>query len=195
GHDTRKAISDGYPTHSVIASDLEPEFWSLGHELFKSTPETFPVPFIPGDVFDDAFVPDKEPLLDGPASTERPTSLQSLTSLAPLQGHVSFIHASALFHLFQEEPQRKLAKKLASLLSPASGSMIFGLQRGSVEPKEADNTRGENIFCHSAESWKELWIGERGQGIFPPGMVEVQADLVQPPYRVGHMLVWSVKRV
>ncbi|TFY67067.1 hypothetical protein EVJ58_g1865 [Rhodofomes roseus] len=46
GNDVRKAISSGYPMRNCIASDLEPDFWKLGHRLFNTTPETFPVPFI-----------------------------------------------------------------------------------------------------------------------------------------------------
>ncbi|TFK50607.1 hypothetical protein OE88DRAFT_1661120 [Heliocybe sulcata] len=30
--------------------------WHLGHELYKLTPDTFPVRFLPGDLFDDAFL-------------------------------------------------------------------------------------------------------------------------------------------
>jgi hypothetical protein len=28
------------------------EFWNFGHELFRSAPETFPVWFLAGDIFD-----------------------------------------------------------------------------------------------------------------------------------------------
>ena len=73
GNDARKAIADGFPVHNVIASDLEEgtethmsialvtydvilEFWRLGHTLFKSSAETLPVPFIPGDAFNEAFL-------------------------------------------------------------------------------------------------------------------------------------------
>ncbi|THV02823.1 hypothetical protein K435DRAFT_836167 [Dendrothele bispora CBS 962.96] len=202
GHDTRRAAWDGYPMENIIASDLCPEFWTLGHEMFKSTPETLPVTFIPGDVFDNNFIPDEKPFTESP-NAQRPsmTSLVSSKSLAGLQGHISFIHASALFHLFGEESQRQLAKKLASLLSPVSGSMIFGIHRGSehAEPEQRVNSGGETRFYHSVESWKRLWTGGEGQeGVFPPGSVEVEVDVRQlsiPPEDIHQLLLWSVKRV
>ncbi|KAF5344026.1 hypothetical protein D9758_012894 [Tetrapyrgos nigripes] len=204
GHDTRKVVADGYPVQNVVASDLQPEFWTLGHELFKSTPETFPVPFIPGNALDEAFIPDCSPFDNAshPPSTEKPTQsiLTSSKSLAPLQGHVSAIHVSALFHLFGESQQRVLARKIGSLLSPEPGSVIFGIQRGFATPGEHENPRGEMVFWHSVESWKKLWVGGEGEeGVYPKGMVEVDATLwdhklgSQEPNRC--FLVWSVKRV
>ncbi|THV02822.1 hypothetical protein K435DRAFT_748699 [Dendrothele bispora CBS 962.96] len=201
GHDTRRAAWDGYPLKNIVASDLYPEFWTVGHEMFKSTPETFPVPFIPGDAFDNDFIPDREPFMESP-NTPRPStdSLVLSKSLAGLQGHITFIHASALFHLFGEDAQRNLAKKLASLVSPVPGSMIFGIHRGSddVKPEEKMDSRGEKRFYHSVESWKRLWMGGEGQeGVFPPGTVEVEVGVRQLPMPEGmyHLLLWSVKRV
>ncbi|THH01510.1 hypothetical protein EW026_g1203 [Hermanssonia centrifuga] len=94
GNDVRKAVADGFPINQTIASDLEPGFWKIGHNLFKSTPETFPVPFIQGDAFDSAFLapaPVSTSLPDGPVP-----SLSSLTSLTPLAGRISVIHASSV---------------------------------------------------------------------------------------------------
>ncbi|KAF9476809.1 FAD/NAD(P)-binding domain-containing protein [Pholiota conissans] len=124
GNDVRKAISDGYPKESVIATDLRHEFWDLGHKLFKSTRETS-VPFICGDVFSDAILDTTDTMTFGP-----PASLLSVQSLTPLKGHVSAIHAAALFHLFDEQHQELLAHRLASLLSREPGSVIFGSHIG-----------------------------------------------------------------
>ncbi|KAF5342833.1 hypothetical protein D9758_013379 [Tetrapyrgos nigripes] len=208
GHDTRKAIADGYPIQNVVASDIHPEFWNLGHELFKSTPESFPVPFIPGDALDDAFIPDCPPFDNETRkpSTEKPSqaTLASAKSLAPLQGHVSAIHASGLFHLFVEEQQHVLANKLASLLSPEPGSAIFGIHRGASEAKEITNIREEKTFLHSEDSWTRLWVGKEGEGegVFPKGMVQVDVRLYDlKPSTDGTtssdftLLVWSVKRI
>ncbi|KAF5344030.1 hypothetical protein D9758_012874 [Tetrapyrgos nigripes] len=204
GHDTRKVVADGYPVQNVVASDLQPEFWTLGHELFKSTPETFPVPFIPGNAFDEAFIPDCPPFDNDRhlPSTEKPTRsiLTPSKSLAPLQGHVSAIHASALFHLFVESQQRVLARKIASLLSPEPGSVIFGIHNGAATPGEHANRRGESVFWHSVESWKKLWIGGEGEeGVFPHGTVDVDAKLLERKLSSHEtnrwFLVWSVKRV
>ncbi|KAJ7815041.1 hypothetical protein B0H14DRAFT_3111894 [Mycena olivaceomarginata] len=147
GTDLRKCWSDGIPAQNLIASDLRPVFWDLGHELFDSTSATFPVAFLAGDAFDPAFLEPFPPLtpfsdVPGPAA---PAPLNSFTTLTPLRGHLAAIHAASLFHLFLEPQQAQLA----GLLRPAPG--------------------GHRMFCHSPASWKELW-----KGIFPA--VEVRAE-------------------
>ncbi|PIL22771.1 hypothetical protein GSI_15465 [Ganoderma sinense ZZ0214-1] len=178
GYDMRKAIDDGFPRETAIAADLHPEFWELGHKLFKSTPETFPVPFIPGDAFDPAFLRPTAPFtVSNPPRHPRP-DLATLTSLNPLRGHVSAIHASSFFHLFDEERQAQLARSLACLLSPEPGSMLLGAHRGLVEAGVRKEVRRGNastiqLFGHSPESWKELWDGQ----VFEKGTVKVDALL------------------
>ena len=127
-----------------------------------------------------------------------------LTSLTSLQGHVSVIHIGAFFHLFDEEKQTQLARILAGLLSPEPGSMIFGGHEGRAEKGyrvEGGMRRGTYMFCHSPESWKELWDGK----VFSKGTVEVEAILVERPRadvnpdaaedaHFYHM-VWSVMRL
>ncbi|KAI0823143.1 hypothetical protein BC628DRAFT_620307 [Trametes gibbosa] len=95
GNDVRKTVYDGFPIENVVASDLHPEFWELGHRLFKSTPKTFPVTFVPGEAFNTAHLEPVPPFYS-PPDTPAPT-LSTLTSLNPLRGHVSAIHASAFF--------------------------------------------------------------------------------------------------
>lgn len=170
----------------------------MGHELFKSTPETFPVPFVAGDAFDPAHIAPRAPFYELP-ETSLP-SLDTLTSLTPLQGHVSSIHASSLFHLFGEEKQSQLAHALASLLSPLPGSTIFGSHGGKAEKGlrvEATNSRGEHMFCHSPESWNELWDGE----IFRKSTVKVETELIKvnrPDLQSRSQLLslrWSITRL
>ncbi|KAF4596473.1 hypothetical protein EYR40_007829 [Pleurotus pulmonarius] len=100
GNDARKAVADGWPVQNVVASDLRQVFWDTEHELFRTTPKTFSVKFVPGDVFDPAHIASREPFYE-PPSTPVP-DLQSLTSL---QGHISAIHASSFVHLFNKEQQ------------------------------------------------------------------------------------------
>lgn len=202
GNDARKAIAGGFPLEGVIASDLDPRFWDLGHSLFRSTPATFPVPFVPGDAFDHTFLEPVPPFYAPPDSPA--PALSSLTTLTPLLGHVSAIHASSLFHLFDEEPQLQLAKALAGLLAPTPGSMIFGLhggrhERGLRVEQGKLNPRGTYMFCHSPESWTELWDGR----VFQKGTVKVDAflretqrrDLDTPSDAKFYFLVWSVTRL
>ena len=176
------------------------EFWECGHELFKSTSETFPAAFISGDVFNTALIEPREPFYSEPIAP-RPTDLRILKSLTPLQGHVSAIHASSFFHLFEEQEQLKLASQLATLLSPLRGSIIFGTHGGQSAKgfrTVVINSRSKHVFCHSPESWEDLWNGK----IFKKGSVEVEVKLFErdprrfdPPGITMHWLVWSVIRL
>ncbi|KAJ8509376.1 hypothetical protein ONZ45_g8455 [Pleurotus djamor] len=171
GTDLRKAIVDGWPAERCVATDLEQDFWNMGHELFKTSPQSLPVSFVGGDIFDHAVL---EPSQPSYATSTPPPNLQTLTSLTPLRGHVSAIHASLFFHLFDEETQLKLAKRTASLLSPEKGSVIFGIH-GGMQEKGVRVTHFKDVeyrmFCHSPQSWEELWDGQ----VFEKGTVKVEA--------------------
>lgn len=152
--------------------------------------------FVAGDAFE--MITPRCPFYDEP-DTPRPV-LKSLTSLTPLQGHVSAIHASAFFHLFGEEKQQKFARRIATLLSPAPGSVVFGLHVGNTEkgyitdPKE---NQKRAMFCHSPESWSELWDGE----VFKKGTVRVEAWTKEVervdlgPGAKFFLLIWAVTRL
>ncbi|KDR76359.1 hypothetical protein GALMADRAFT_67446 [Galerina marginata CBS 339.88] len=186
GNDARKAVVDGWAVQNVVASDLQQGFWNCGHELFKSTPETFPAAFIPGDVFDPVMLTLPTPEAPQPSLDAPLPPLNTLTSLTPLTQRVSAIHASSFFHLFQEDRQLELAHRLAALLRPEKGSVIFG-QHGSrpekglrTEVGRVVNGKMVHMFCHSPDSWREMWTQEvfgpdSGKGI----KVEVDAELVE----------------
>ncbi|KAF4567770.1 mediator complex subunit [Pleurotus pulmonarius] len=177
GNDVRKVVADGWPIQNAIASDLRQGFWDAGHKLFETTPETYPLKFIPGDVFDPAFIAPRDPFYELP-STPLP-DLQSLTSLSPLQGHIAAVHASAFVHLFDEEQQTQVCRALASLISPEPGSTIFGAHAGALRKgvRVVDLAGGvtRRMFFHDPNTWKELWDG----GIFKKGSVKVEAQLVE----------------
>ena len=140
-----------------IISSLD--FWEYGHQLFKSTPETFPVTFIPGDVFDPAFISQRGPFLSVADVKETVTPpLNTLSSLIPLQGKISAIHMSAFFHLFPEDRQLQLAKIASSLLSPEKGSVIFGQHVARPAKGLGDERSQFKRFCHSPESWMQMWV-------------------------------------
>ncbi|KAH7929864.1 hypothetical protein BV22DRAFT_101783 [Leucogyrophana mollusca] len=196
GADVRKAAFDGFPAASIVATDLHPGYWDLGHELFKSTPETFPAHFIAGDALDPSILSVAPPALAKPDSPH--PQLSSLTSLNPLHGHVSTIYAGAFFHIFDEAQQLHLAQALAGLLSPEPGSVIFGAHLGLPEGKgiltqTSAYSTDLHIFCHSSDSWEALWDGE----VFEKGSVKVSTnmkqykDLPDSPW----VLVWSVERL
>ncbi|KDQ58875.1 hypothetical protein JAAARDRAFT_33616 [Jaapia argillacea MUCL 33604] len=196
GNDTRKAIQDGFPIEGVIASDLRREYWDIGHELFKSTPTSLPVPFLQGDIFSQTF------LSPSSAPSTPPPPLTILSNLTPLLGQISAIHASSFFHLFSESLQHTLAHRLGSLLSPLTGSIIFGSHGGALVKgiREGDKSRkgreGREMFCHSPESWRQLWDGE----VFEKGSVEVfveakEVERVGEESRKRILLVWWVRRL
>ncbi|KAI0034151.1 hypothetical protein K488DRAFT_84243 [Vararia minispora EC-137] len=174
GTDVRKAIADGYPPENVVAADLQ----KGEYNGTQSTPETFPVPFVQGDAFDPATLAIVPPV-DGshPLLTPHP-DLKPLTSLNPLHGRVSAIHAASLFHLFSQEKQIHLARAMAGLLSPESGSMIFGEQVS--QPVTGEYFLGkigeDPMFCQSPESWEQMWVR-----IFGEGVVKVETDLREVP--------------
>jgi hypothetical protein len=110
-----------------------------------------------------------------------------LNSLNPLAGHVSAICASYFFHLFSKERQLQFTQRITGLLSPEPEPIILGSQAGYPE-KSSD---GANLYCHSAESWKELWIGQA----FEEGTVEIEAVLKPVDNIDTFMLEWFVTRI
>ncbi|KIJ46339.1 hypothetical protein M422DRAFT_96879, partial [Sphaerobolus stellatus SS14] len=169
GNDARRLIADGYPIDNVVLSDLQSEYEELAHKLYRTTPETFPVPFVAGDVFDPVFLSSDE------TSNTLPP-LTSVKSLSPLIGHVSIIHAAYFFHLFDEKQQRDLAYRLYKLLAPIPGSTILGTHLGV--PDTDDNRDGglrwsqswKSAFAHSPTSWATMW-----KKIFGEGNVRVES--------------------
>ncbi|KAF7367631.1 Methyltransferase ausD [Mycena sanguinolenta] len=197
GADIRKVARDGWPVQNLIASDLYAGFWDVGHELFRSTPETFPVAFLPGDALDPNFLQPFAPLGAASQLTDSPPALASLTTLTPLRGRLSAIYVSSVFHLLSEAQQPKLAQSLAGLLSPLPGSLIFGCNLGEkVTGRVLLNQIQPMLrFCHSPESWIALW-----EGIFGKGTVKVEVELIKKREMSDdgvdyNWLVWSVTRL
>ena len=172
---------------------LRTEFWDLGHKLFRSP---FPAAFIHADLLDHT------QLAPGPPSSD-PPDLAKLSSLNQLRGHVTVIHASALFQLFSEEKQMALAQALGSLLAPVSGACIFGWSPGLREAGYIEyecKASYPRQFFHSPSSWEALWNGV----VFPKGSVEVEARLEDFERDVGMRLKgglppkrldWVVRRI
>jgi len=171
GNALRKIVSDGWPVENTIGIDLHKEFWDVGHELFKSTPDSFPAGFIGGDLFDNGILASAN--VDEPQLDWGTVKLRNLTSLTPLKGQISAIYASNVFHLFGMEKQWELARRLASLLSPNPGSIIFG-RHGVMpsEPGESRNCDGKEVFYHSAKSFAEMW-----EELFKPNTVDIKVQV------------------
>lgn len=186
---------------TLTPSFMITEFWDLGYRLFNDSPASFPVPFIAGDAFDRSHLEPVPPFTATTPASVPPPPLSTLASLNPLRGHVSAIHASAFFHLFNEEQQLYLAKAVACLLSPEPGSIIFGSHVGLPEVGLRKGTSGGTRFAHSPESWEQLWDGE----VFEKGTVKVEARLKifndreiggeEDPARSRHLMSWCVTRL
>ncbi|KAG1718659.1 hypothetical protein EDB19DRAFT_1914362 [Suillus lakei] len=194
GVDARKAAADGFPVEHIIASDINKEFLELSHELFNTTQASYAGHFLPGDVFDPAFLRIAERSDD--ISSAPGIDLTSLKSLNPLHGRVSAIYASKFFHMFSEDKQSHLARAVASLLSAEPGSVIFGDQIGALETGIiVANIQGSEpqCFAHSPETWCSLWDGE----VFEKGSVKVEVDLMEKVIFEERCLVmrWSVVRL
>ncbi|EJD47004.1 hypothetical protein AURDEDRAFT_62737 [Auricularia subglabra TFB-10046 SS5] len=142
GTDSRKLVDDGFPASQVVASDYHADFWDLGNALFKTTNNKCGIRFISGDVFSDSVID-----ASGTPLTAPPTSLAQVDSLTPLLGHITAIYASSFFHLFSEERQRLLARRLFALLRPQSGSVIFGSHVAMKSTGMLKGSKG-SMFCH-----------------------------------------------
>ena len=172
-------------------------FWDLGHRLFRTTPETYPAKFLVGDVFDGAHLSPTAPVSSGP-----PPPVSSVRTLTELRGHISAIYASSFFHLFNEEQQLEVGKRLAALLDPRPGSIIFGSHGAKPVAGQHSGTFTKGFF-HSPESWTQMWEGQ----VFENGQVKVNtvlkelsvtADGKVVPVGSGtkfHWLAWSVERL
>jgi hypothetical protein len=145
-----------------------------------------------GDIFD-------EVLLSLSTSNYNPVcpDLHSISTLTPLQGHVSVLIAMQLFHLFTKEKQVILARRFAHLLSRTSGSLITGRHAGSLVPRDV-TIGGQCLFFHSPRSWEEMW-----SNIFPKGTVEyitelrtLPADVIPETLDLVNLtafLTWSIR--
>ena len=155
--------------------------------------------FLAGDAFDDAHLSLTAPILFGP-----PPPVASVNTLTELRGRISAIYATAFFHLFDEEKQLELGKRLATLLDPRPGSIVFGSHVGLPVKGQRQGVRSL-MFCHSPESWTQMWEEQ----IFEKGQVKVNTVLKERNTATGRLeqaapveagtksyhLSWSVERL
>ncbi len=155
----------------------EPELWNLGHKLFLSTPQTFPVPLIEGNILNPAFITPLRSMTVSPSERGVLPDLGSLKSLNPLRGRISAIFTGAFFHLFTFEQQQYIAECLATLLSPEPGSILIGVQGGMAEKGLFLPDKSEyKMCCHSPKSWEEMWLDAFRQVTGSEGEPSVQVS-------------------
>ncbi len=82
----------------------------------------------------------------------------SIPSTEPFVSGVDIISAHSLFHLFNLEEQKIVAKHLVRLTKPNAGSMIFGLHIGTLEAVERHAIFDDAVvFFHNVESFDRFW--------------------------------------
>jgi hypothetical protein len=129
GADLRKAVFDGFPASQAVGCDISPEFFDLGYKLWKDK-GACDIVFIRDNVFE---IPD--PTINQTAP-EEPSSLDGnalsqVTKLAQLVGRVKFLFTHSVFHLFNQQKQEEMARKIATLIRHTPGSVIFGAHIGA----------------------------------------------------------------
>ncbi|KAJ5118118.1 uncharacterized protein N7443_003200 [Penicillium atrosanguineum] len=134
GQDIRHLIFKGAIPSNLYGSDLRPEFFNLGYDLFFDR-STLKATFIASDIFDD-----------------------TSALLRQLAGKLDIINAASFFHLFDWDSQVSVAKQVVKLLRPVSGSLLVGRHSGNVRPGKRDGSelRGP-IYRHDTVSFRRLW--------------------------------------
>ncbi|OBU01593.2 hypothetical protein VE01_00565 [Pseudogymnoascus verrucosus] len=139
GTEIRQLVADGAPSENIYGTDLRPEFWELGYELFRDK-GSLKASFLTGDVFD------------------------PFSELGKLDKKVDILHAGLFFHLFSYDQQIEVAKKIVKLMRPVKGSLLLGWQVGSLDVGVLQSSDGATIlYRHDEESWAGLWreVGEQ----------------------------------
>lgn len=133
---TLVVVIDGAPSENIYGAELRNEFISLGYELFRDE-KSLKSKFIIGDVFSD----------------------NRDSEFMEVEGKLDMIYAASFFHLFNWEDQLLLAARVVRMLKPVKGSLLFGRQRGNVEPGEYEHRTNEKgtMFRHNEESWEQMW--------------------------------------
>lgn len=150
GQELRRLIFDGAPADKLYGTDLRPEFFDLGYDLFLDR-ETCKSSFIAADLF------------------EEPEELMALS------GQLSIVYAGAFFHLFDRAGQLHCAKLVTRLLKAEPGSMVLGRQVGSVIPglHEHGTDKKDRMYRHDETTWREMWE-EAGRDMGVSWQVEVE---------------------
>ena len=150
GQDLRKLLFDGAPLQSLYGLDIFPDYERMGHELFRDA-DTFQNRFIAADILDED--------VD--------------SKLAKTNGTWDVISINMFLHIFDWDSQVRTCKRILKLLSKKPGSMVIGIQTGSIEGKEhvmkppyVDEGERKTIYRQSKESFTEMWkIVEKDEGV------------------------------
>lgn len=137
GQDLRKLVFDGVSPSRIYGADIVQEFIDTGYQLFQDEQKLSKDHFIcPADIFDNS--PDNK--------------------LSQLDDKVNVLHITAVFHLFNLEKQKAVARRCLKLLRKNDGRvLILGGQVGNINPGEYARQSGQERFRHNKESWSKMW--------------------------------------
>ena len=134
GQELHYLAAKGAASDRMYGSDLVPEFWELGSELFCDR-DKFHAKFYQADIFDRA----------APIFSE-------------LQGSLDFVWIGAFMHLFDWRGQLDAVQTIIKMTRP--GATVIGAQIGVVEAAETPASwKGETrtTFNHNEDSMEKLW--------------------------------------
>ncbi|RDW67588.1 hypothetical protein BP6252_08984 [Coleophoma cylindrospora] len=134
GQELRKIAADGAPSENLYGSDLRPEFFDLGYDLFFDR-DSLKSKFIAADIFD------------------------SSSPLSTLDGKIDIVYIGAFLHLFGYDEQVQICKRIVQLTRPVKGTMVLGRQVGNVDAAEKPHrtNKGQVMFQHNTESFQKMW--------------------------------------
>ncbi|KAF2104907.1 hypothetical protein NA57DRAFT_71108 [Rhizodiscina lignyota] len=155
GQDIRKLILDGAPVTRVYGADLLPPFIDIGYEMFRDA-DRFPR---------DHFLAPANLLEDTPDDP-----------LRRMDGRLTIVHISAVFHLFQLDNQTVTAKRIMRLLNRKAGKcLVLGADTANITSGFYTRTSGTVRYRHNLESWTQLWKDVAKE--LPGCSVEVEMQL------------------
>lgn len=133
--DVRKLVSDGARSENIYGTDLYGEFMDLGFELFRDR-KTLKSTFFPSDILND-----RNLLLKG------------------LDGEMNVVYLGLFLHHFDFETCVKVCARVTKLLKPEPGSLIMGVQVGSLvgDTKPIPIPSGGILWRHDIKSFEKVW--------------------------------------
>jgi len=184
GQDLRRFVADGADSANLAGTDLQADFLDLGYELFLDR-HTWKGTMVAADLFD-----------------------EDDAKLGVFEGKCDVVLAQSVFHLFQVEKQRVLARRVLGFLRDKKGVMVMGRQGSFVTAREF-SLGDQRLFWHDDASWRRLW-DETGREIRDEKGNEMKFDVQTwmvkdeswfwegckvPNWEEGRVLYFTIKRI
>lgn len=133
GQEARQLAYDGVPTRQLLGTDIVPDFFDVGYDLFNDR-ERFEGRFFRADMLD-----------EGDAE------------LSQLKGCIDVVFIGAFLHLFPYETQLQILVRTIRLLKSKPGVKVLGRQNGSRDPgtRSRKSAKDQLFFQHDVESFEK----------------------------------------